>query len=45
MCDAHFVGAGGWPPRTIFKTTFKMVHSERCFNIKQSLGNREETNA
>ena len=36
MRDAHYMGPGAWPPRTIFKTTFKMVHS---------LGNREETNA
>ena len=24
------MGPGTWPPRTTFKTTFKMVHSEGC---------------
>ena len=28
MRDVHYVGLGAWPPRTILKTTFKMVHSE-----------------
>ena len=32
MRDAHYVDLGAWPPRTIFKTTFTMVHSEGCFN-------------
>ena len=33
MHDAHYVGLGAWSPRTIFKTTFKMVHSEGSLNI------------
>ena len=33
MCDVHYVGPGAWPPRTVVKTTFKMVHSEGCLNL------------
>ena len=27
------VGPGAWPPRSIFKTSSKMVHYDGCFNI------------
>ena len=33
MLDAQYGDAEAWPSRTIFKTTFKMVHSEGCFNL------------
>ena len=31
MHDAHYVGPGVWSPRTILKTTFKLVHFEGVF--------------
>ena len=34
-CDATLCGSGSgaWPPGTILKLTFIVVHSEGCFNL------------